>query len=139
MPGRRLHGAFASNQVPFSHDSNARFNASDQAAKAFPALPACSIRNWNDQLVGMGDIEIAAEQFANEIRIGMARIEQRDTVFDPITLRRETRDFLFTLLKQPRIFTPGKQAAWPRHTRSTKQKQRDERHRLRKAVLWKQR
>ncbi|WP_366409650.1 hypothetical protein [Novosphingobium sp. 17-62-19] len=139
LPGLRLHGASASNQIPFSHESNARFNASDQATKAFPALPAGSIRYWYDQLVGMGDIEIAAKQFTNKIRVGMARIEQCDTVFDPIPLGRKTGDFLLTLLKQARIFTPGQQTARPSNTGSTEQKQRNQRHRLRKAVFWKQR
>jgi len=100
---------------------------------------ASSIFYGNDQLVRMGNIKIAAKQFADKIRVGVTRIEQRDAVLNAITLSREPGDFLLALLKQARIFTPGEQTAWSCNARSAEQQQRDKRQRLRQTVFREQR
>ncbi len=58
----------------------------------------------------------------------MARIKQSYPVFHPVPLCRKLRDFCLTLVKKPRMLTPGQQSAWSGHANRAKHQQRNQRN-----------
>lgn len=68
---------------------------------------------WNDQLIRMGNIEIAAQQFTDQIWIGVTRIEQVYAIAQLITLGQQMRHFLLALIQHVRVFAPRQQPARP--------------------------
>lgn len=87
----------------------------------------------------MRDIEIAVQQFADKIGIGMPRIQQIVAILDPVALRRQRSDFLLPLFEYPCIFAPRQQATRPGDADSGKHKKSYQRERLGQAVSRKKR
>ena len=84
----------------------------------------------HDHFVGMHDVEIAAQKFAGEIGIDMARIEQGHAVAQIIALRGQPRHFHPAFGQKPLVFTPGEQAAWPGDGEARHDEQTDQRDTL---------
>ena len=83
------------------------------------------------------DIEIAAQQFAGQIRIGIARIEQGDAIPELIALMRQPNDFRLPLFEHLLVFAPGDQPARPRDDPAAHQQKADQRDTLSHAFSYK--
>ena len=82
----------------------------------------------------MNDIEIAAQQLASQIGIGMVGIEQIDPVAQSVTLLGQNRDARLALFKLLLVFTPRKQAAGASDREPAEQQQDAERKTLRQPL-----
>lgn len=71
-----------------------------------------------DHLIGMGDIEVLAKQFPNQIRIRVSRIEQCDTIPQLIPLCLEPRNLVMPLVEHGQVLAPGKHTARPRESQA---------------------
>ena len=78
-----------------------------------PIQAACSAEQHH-HFVGMRDIEVAAQQLAGKIRVGMARIEQVDAVPELVPLGAQAGDLGLAQLQRVLVLAPGKYAARPR-------------------------
>lgn len=72
-----------------------------------------SLVEHDHHLVGMDDIEIAAQQFTRKVGIDVTRIEPGNAIADLVALCGQLNDFLLALGQQAVVLTPGKQAAGP--------------------------
>lgn len=97
--------------------------------------PQQSVLNRYDQFVRMRHVQVAAQEFPDKIGIGLLRIEQRDTIFELVTLSLKPRYFGFALPQQPGILAPGQQSAWSCNADCAKHEQRNQRKRLGQAVF----
>ena len=82
-------------------------------------------------LVGMSDIQVAAQQFPSQIGIGMARIQQRNTVFKLVTFFSEPSYFSLPLGQQPLMLAPGNQSTGTGKREAAHDKQTDQSDALR--------
>lgn len=86
----------------------------------------------NYEFIRMGDVQILAQQFANKIGIGMARVEQMYPVAQLVAFFGKTRHFRLTLIQQASVFTPRQNAAGAGNAKTADQQQRKQRQSLRK-------
>ncbi len=70
----------------------------------------------DDKLVGVRNVQVPAQELADQVRIGMAGIEKFHPVAHSVPLCRKTRYLGLALLKQPCLFAPGDQPAWTSNT-----------------------
>ena len=84
----------------------------------------------------MRDIEIPAQEFSGQIRVGVARIEQGDAVAQAFALLRQLLDFGLTAFKQLLVLVPGDDAAWPGDGESAQHQQAQLHLLLERELLW---
>lgn len=82
----------------------------------------------NDHFVGMGDIELAAQQFTDEVGIRMFRIEERNPVTQIVTTGGQPLYFGISLIKQGKAVGPSQKAAGSGHSKKGKRNQEPGRH-----------
>ena len=79
----------------------------------------------------MQHVKIAAQQFTGKIGIGMAWINQRNTIAQFIPFTDQTFQFGLTLFQQAIVFAPREQAARADNDKGTQPKQKYQRNALR--------
>jgi hypothetical protein len=78
----------------------------------------------------MGDVQVAAEQLAGKIGIGMAWIQKRDPIAQVLALGIELCDLLILLSKQSLVLVPGDKPAGPGNDKAGHEQQGDKRAQL---------
>lgn len=64
-----------------------------------------------DQLIGMGDVEMAAQQLSCKVGVGTIRIEKIDAIAQSIALDRQFGELGLSHLEEVLVVAPGKQSA----------------------------
>ena len=87
----------------------------------------------DDHLVRMRDIQVLAEQFSDQIRVRVSRVEQYDPIAQFIPLRLQSRDLAVPLVEHGQILAPCEHAARTRKSQTAQNDQTGKCHAPREA------
>ena len=82
-----------------------------------------SILEADHHFIRMHDVQLAAQQFANHIRVSMIGIEQLHLIGERIPILFKRSKLSFALIKQTQVLAPRKQTRRPGHGQATHDKQ----------------
>src|SRR3546814_6115512 len=83
---------------------------------------------WNDNLIGMSDIEFTANQLIHHIGIGVARVDQVHPILQAVALGLDLLQLLPMSGQCPAIIAPSQYSVGAKHGVSREQRQRSEEH-----------
>lgn len=80
----------------------------------------------HDHFVGMADAKLAPHHLVDHVRVGVAGVEEIDTVLEPVALLLHRSEFGLRADELPGIVTPGQNAAGPEYRITREEQQQQE-------------